>query len=327
MALAVGAELRHESRKYTPDPRIYGGEVYLQVAGQTQGSRNVATVYSELQVPVVKSVNIQLAARTDHYSDFGTSTTPKIAASWTPTEWIKVRGSITKGFRAPSLNEVGSSNTPFFNYINFDPKRCGIYKVDCDGYQDSGSAVANHTLKPETSLSQTLGFVLEPVKDLSIALDFWRIDRKNEIVYLDQTELINNEDSGNALYAGRIKRLPDDTLSLPGQTIPGRISTVELQFLNRGRTQVSGVDLDARKLFRLGDLGKVNLGAMVTYTDKYRTRHRRGQRVGQLFRDSGLSPRSRRVVGQLGERGVGSRCKGELSVRLPGDDTWSDLRR
>ena len=272
MALAVGSEFREERRNYTPDPRIYDGEVYLQVAGQTSGSRNVSTVYSELSLPFVKSVNVQLAARVDHYSDYGTSATPKLAASWTPTDWLKFRGSATKGFRAPSLNEVGSSNTPFFNFISFDPKRCGIYKIDCDGYQDSGQAVASHNLKAETSMSQSLGLVLEPIKNLTFAFDYWNIDRKNEIVYLDQTELITNEDSTNPLYAGRIQRLPDDTVSIPGQTIPGRISTVELQFLNRGRTQVSGVDLDVNSLIRLGDLGRLTLGSSVTYTQRYRTR-------------------------------------------------------
>jgi len=103
IGVAAGVEARHEQRAYNPDDRIYSGEVYLQVAGRTQGSRNVVSAFSELSLPVTKTLQSQLALRADHYSDYGSSVTPKVAIAWAPARQFKLRGSVSQGFRAPSL--------------------------------------------------------------------------------------------------------------------------------------------------------------------------------------------------------------------------------
>jgi iron complex outermembrane recepter protein len=270
LSFASGVELRHESRRYTPDERTYAGGVYLLTAGRSEGSRSVASAFGELDVPVMKNLESQLALRVDSYSDYGSSVTPKLAVAWKALDVLKLRGSMAKGFRAPSLNESSDTDMPLFNYIGFDPKRCGAFNIDCDGYNNSGVAKANAGLKPETSTSYAAGFVLQPTKELGIAVDYWRFDRRNEIEVLSQQAVIDNEDSTDPLYAGRIHRLPDDNTSIPGQTIPGRIATVETQYVNRGRTQVSGVDLDLRSRFRPEGLGVVQLRTAFTYLDKNR---------------------------------------------------------
>lgn len=270
IGVAAGVEARHERRYYTPDERIYAGEVYLQVAGRTEGSRNVVSAFSELSAPISKSLQAQLAVRADHYSDYGQSVTPKLAVAWKALDQLKFRGSASKGFRAPSLNESSSSNVPLFSYVDFDPKRCGTYNIDCDGYRNSGVISANKDLKPEKSTSYGLGMVVEPVRDVSLALDYWQIERRNEIVFVDQQSVIDNEGSSNPLYAGRVHRLPDDTLSVPGQSIPGRIATIDQLYLNRGRTQVRGVDVDARIVLRPAGMAPIRVGTSFTYMDRYR---------------------------------------------------------
>lgn len=272
LGFAAGAEFRHEMRNYRPDERIYSGQVYLQVAGQTQGSRNVATAFTELNVPVARNLESQLALRADHYSDYGSSVTPKVALAWKAQDNLKLRSSFSSGFRAPSLNESANSDTPLFNYVGFDPKRCGDFNVDCDGYNNSGVTKANKELKPETSQSLSAGFVFQPLRNLSMAIDYWQFDRKNEISSLDQQEVIDHEDSTDPLFVGRVHRMPDDTVSVPGQVIPGRITTVEKQFVNRGRSQVRGVDLDIQLGFRPEGWGVVKTRTVFTYLDRSRFR-------------------------------------------------------
>jgi len=270
LGVASGVELREERRKYTPDPRLYDGEVHLQVAGRSSGERQVASAFTEFDVPVTKTLRAQLAARADHYSDYGSSLTPKLAMAWSPVREVKVRGSASTGFRAPSLVESAKSDFPSFNSVGFDSKRCGIYGVDCDGYPVSGLVRANPNLQPEKSRSFTLGLVLEPGAGAMLAVDYWKIDRRNEIVSLGFDQILDHEDSSDPMYAGRVKRLPDDTASVPGTTIPGRITTVEQQFVNMGRTQVSGVDIDLRKDLVFSGLGRLRTQAVFTYLDSNR---------------------------------------------------------
>lgn len=269
--MAGGVELRREQRDYRPDERLYAGEVFLQTAGRSEGTRDVASAYAEFDVPLLQDLRAQLAGRADHYSDYGSSFTPKLALAWRALPQLKLRASAAKGFRAPSLVEASSTDFPEFNGVGFDPKRCGDWGVDCDGYPVSGVVRANPQLKPETSRSYGFGIVFEPVRGMSAALDFWQIDRRNEIAGLDFDQVLENEDSTDPLFAGRVRRLPDDTTSVPGETIPGRIATVERQFVNRGRTQVRGVDLDLRAQWRL-EGGTLQGSAVFTYLDRNRVR-------------------------------------------------------
>lgn len=269
---AGGVEVRRESRNYRPDERLYAGEVHLQVAGRSEGERTVGSGWAEFDLPLLPSLRAQLAARADHYSDYGSSVTPKLALAWKASPQLKLRASASEGFRAPSLVESAKTDFPEFNGVGFDPLRCGDWNVDCDGYPVSGVVRANPDLKPETSRSYTLGLVLEPAPGFSAAVDLWQIDRRNEIGALDFDEVLDNEGSNDPLFAGRVTRLPDDTLSVPGEVIPGRIATVERQFVNRGRRQVRGVDLDLRGRLRYAGLGDLQASAVFTYLDRNRDR-------------------------------------------------------
>jgi len=277
IGMAAGIEARHEQRNYHPDERIYSGGVYLQVAGRTEGSRNVVSAFSELSLPITKTLQSQLALRADRYSDYGSSVTPKLAIAWAPLRQIKLRGSVSRGFRAPSLNESASSDTPLFSYVDFDPQRCGQFNVDCDGYNNSGVVKANKNLKPERSTAYGLGLVTEPVRDLLLTLDYWEFRRRNEITFVDQQLLINQEGSNDPLYAGRVHRLPADTESVPGQSIPGRIATVDQLYLNRGRTEVRGVDVTASTRLAMSGTAPLRINLDMTYVDRYRVQSAEGE--------------------------------------------------
>jgi iron complex outermembrane recepter protein len=266
VSMAAGAEFRKEERKVTPDAAKVAGNIFGRGVGTADGERDVRTLFGEVVVPLMKNLEIQAALRYDKYSDYGNSTTPKLAFSYSPIADLKIRGSYAEGFRAPSLTEITRSATSgFFNGID-DPRRCnrasGI-TVGC-GLSIPGLIVANPLVQPEEAESYTLGLVWDINKDSSFSFDYFRILREKEISFLSLNEILLNEGSTDPRYAGRITRDPGNTnAAIPND--PGAILFVSTGFDNLGKTHVEGVDMDLRHRLNLGERGKLNLNAVATF--------------------------------------------------------------
>lgn len=264
IGVAAGLEYRREERRATPDVLKTQGEILGFGAASAEGSRNLVSAYAELRLPVLKSLEIQIAGRTDKYSDYGRSSIPKIGAAWTVLPNLKLRGSYAEGFRAPSLTEISKSSVSAFTQV-LDPKLC------IDGNQNECAQpiglliVANPNVKPETAKTYNAGVVFEPTKDSSLSLDFYKIDRRNEINILSLNQILNNEDSTDPRYVGRIVR----GKPAPGQTV-GQIQVIRTGFFNLGQTVVRGVDVDARQKFSLGEYGRLDASVLLSYTDQYK---------------------------------------------------------
>lgn len=277
IGVTAGVEARHEQRSYRPDERIYAGQVYLEVAGRVDGSRNVMSAFGELNLPLTRSLQAQLALRGDRYSDASSSLMPKLAVTWTPLQSLKLRGNVSQGTRATSLTESARADVPLYGYVGYDPKRCESFDIDCNGYPNSSLVKGNPGLKPERSTAYGLGFIFEPVRGFSMTLDYWDFRRRNGITFVDQQSAIDHEDSTDPLYAGRVHRQPPDSQSVPGQMIPGRIATVDQLFTNLGRTQVRGVDLTLRGRLPLPGTAPLHVGLESAYTDRLRDQMGDGQ--------------------------------------------------
>jgi iron complex outermembrane recepter protein len=259
MGVAFGLDTRREAFKSVPDKLIQEGDIGALGSSSADGSRTVSAAYAELSAPVVRGVETQLAGRYDRYSTFGGKFTPKFAVKWTPLTAVALRGSYTEGFRAPSLTETSSSPTRgFFNNIR-DPRFCPVPSETnpACSQQTTAESGSNPNLKPETSKSYNFGVVFEPTKDLSVAVDFYNIKRKNEITSLDVEYLLANE----SLYPQYVIR--DGTGALIGIKTP---------YENLGSTNVKGVDLDVRSSFSLGAAGKLKLTGVYNYMPTYKVR-------------------------------------------------------
>jgi iron complex outermembrane receptor protein len=121
VGLALGAEYRKETLKDRPSDAATSGDILGQGTTTTDGSRSSEAVYGELRLPILKNLEAQLAARYDHYSDYGSSTVPKIGLKYTPTDMVALRGNLGKGFRAPTLPEISPSTATFFVQV-IDPQ-------------------------------------------------------------------------------------------------------------------------------------------------------------------------------------------------------------
>ncbi|MCU0764578.1 MAG: TonB-dependent receptor, partial [Burkholderiaceae bacterium] len=119
LALALGGEARSERLSYDWDPAVLTGDSPIGSRLKAiSGSRSVYALFGELNVPIVRKLDAQIALRFDDYSDFGSTTNPKLALRWQPVSSLLARGSWSEGFRAPPLYSLSEpASTAFIRNI------------------------------------------------------------------------------------------------------------------------------------------------------------------------------------------------------------------
>lgn len=240
VGLAVGAELRKEMLRHDPDTQAYVGS-----GGGTpfQGKRTVKSIYAETTIPVLKQVEVQLAGRHERYSDFGTTTKPKIGAKFRPLDWLVLRGSFSQSFKAPDLGSLYTAQTTSFSStVLSDPKRPSDPPV-----QMKTVSGGNPDLKPEDADIWYGGIVVDVpgVKGLEFTADYFKFELSNLINSPSATSVLINEDR----IPGSVVR--DNTASTPGPIL--YLRTVPF---NVAKQNYEGIDLSlAYKLSgtRFGD--------------------------------------------------------------------------
>ena len=290
VGLAFGFESRKEEFDDNPLPVLSSGDV--QGGGGnlpvTQADRRVNAVFLELSVPFLKKWEAQFAVRHDRYSDFGSSTNPKVSLRWNPTKQLLVRSSYNTGFRAPSLPDLFQPR--FFSNTadtHNDPIRCpggnGIGPfvdegLECEAqFQNQLGGVNN--LQPEKSKQATLGAILEASPELTLGADLFWIKRTNSLQALSDTTVFDFFGVLDPINAqGRFVRnvrLPngscvgDDPLIPTPANIPCSINYAVQVQENVGVYTLTGVDFNGVFRFGLGGWGKGSLSVDGTYLHKY----------------------------------------------------------
>jgi iron complex outermembrane receptor protein len=259
LSLAVGGELRHEQAMLTPQTFTDKGDIIGLGFSAYEGRKDIKAAYAEVLAPVHKTVELSAALRQDKYPNISASTTPKVGAKWTPVKQFALRGTYSEGFRAPNIPESSAGGLAAFTRTT-DPVRCpggvpasGASSADCN-IQIGIITTGNPNLKPEKSKGTTFGIVWDPFPTTSLALDFWRIKRTDEI---------NQMTVGQAV-AGRGTVTRSDN-NLPGIPNSGTLLAVSAPYLNSASTTTNGVDLDFRQGLNLAEYGKLTLDVRWTH--------------------------------------------------------------
>jgi iron complex outermembrane receptor protein len=234
----------------------------------------------ELHVPILRTFSASPAVRYDHYQGTGAKTTPKIGLRWKPLDQLLIRGSFGKGFRAPSLTELYLPQTLGASSPGLtDPVRCPTTQstIDCNA-QFNITTGGNSKLTPETSDTFTLGFVVEPLTDLSLGVDTFSIKLKNTItVGIDQQFILNNQ----VLYGSLITR-GAPTPDCPG--CPGPVTNISQTNLNLGETDVKGFDVDLRYRAPATAWGRLGFSLVGSYFATYRAQQIDGSFLNEAGR-------------------------------------------
>ena len=152
IGLAVGSLMNFSSYSDVTDNETLAGNVLGNAGSSGAGHRTTEALYSELSIPVVKKkLELQLAGRYDHYSDFGGTVNPKAGFLYHVSSDLLVRGSVGTGFRAPLLTELyAGQSVGFPSFIDY--VACARYPGTsaCQAQQYQVSSGGNPGLKQET---------------------------------------------------------------------------------------------------------------------------------------------------------------------------------
>jgi iron complex outermembrane receptor protein len=309
LGIAVGAEFRNESFVDDRDPRLdgtitftnavngdfYGGDVLSNSpTPDTSGSRDVYSAWAEafvpiigdeMDIPLVESLDLQLAGRFESFSDAGETFVPRVAASWTVTDGLLLRGAWSQGFRAPNLvqvNDIGVQRSNDFD----DIVRCQaqvekgiIASLDnCVSSSITNFRSGSQSLKPEDTESINLGIVLSPsfIPGLTLTADYWEIEQKGIVglfgpanhIALDL--LLRSQGSFNPAV---VRLAPDqDTIDLfTGTSLApaGEIDFVTDNYANLDRRRTAGFDFGAYYDLYGTAIGDFRFRFNAAYLDKF----------------------------------------------------------
>ena len=164
-----------------PTTRIaaIGAQVFpgFRPTDATDESRNNYAVYLDVESDITRQLLIGVAGRFEDYNDFGSTTTGKVVARFSPVQRFALRGAVATGFRAPSLAQsfFTSTATNFIGGIPFEVKTLPVR-------DPVAVALGARPLKPEKSVNYSAGITGEPLRNLAVTVDFYRVNISDRIV-------------------------------------------------------------------------------------------------------------------------------------------------
>jgi iron complex outermembrane recepter protein len=258
VGLGLGTEFRHESSVI--NPRTYS-DLGIVAPAQVQtvdGSRNVAAVFYQVNIPIIHSLTFTQSGRYDHYSDFGGAFSPSFALRFQPIQSFTSFASFSRGFRAPTL--VENAQAAYVGHQNL-----------LDPFAPGGPATAftteltkgNPNLQPEHTKNYNLGFQLSPDPTTDFGASFYKVRIDGVIGTADPQGILNGNDPSLVI------RKPDGTVSFINQS-----------FINLGALDTDGFDFNWRKTLNTG-VGAFTLAGDWQYVWHYKL-HSPGQPTEDL---------------------------------------------
>jgi len=202
-------------------------------------SRTNTAGYIDFSQSLTEKWDASLAGRFEHYSDFGDTTSGKFSTRYAFNPKFAVRGTVSNGFRAPSLQQeyYSSSLTAWrTNTLTGNLEQNVTRYVTVD--DAAGQALGAKALKPEKSMNYSVGFVATPTSNLDLTVDLYQIDINNRIL---QTSNLQGTGVSNLLASKGLN---------PNQIVS--------YFGNLADTRTRGIDLVADYRYDFGQYGKVH---------------------------------------------------------------------
>lgn len=279
--IAIGAE--------HAESEVIGGTTQGPVANASRTpvavSREVDSVFGEVYVPLADndafgSLELSAALRYDNYSDFGSTTNPKIGLTYEPMPSLQFKASYGTSFRAPLLTNTVTARG--------GARLTGGFRPDAQGNQIPIAMLAagNPNLEPETATTYSFGVTFEPesLPGFRANLNYYNLDYEDQILSVqnDQTLLSQLDvyegvvvtDFGRPYSPAEVMAIPEVAAAMAegvqnrGLAFP-TLYLIDARPFNLGRTKTDGVDFDFSYTTHMagGDLTSRIAGAYVLSYD------------------------------------------------------------
>ncbi len=256
ISIAGGVSFRAETAKLEPK-----GQIGISKPQTTNGRRSIKEAYLETSIPLLRYkpfvflLELELASRYSHYSDFGSTNNPKMGLRYRPTHDFLIRSTYSEGFRAPSLNQLHQDSRQEFQFLDdpcADADNVGVL-LGCTDLADETIRQflvvtgGNKELVPEQAVSKTAGIVWTPsnLNEFYLSLDWFWIEQ-SEIIDT-RSQYILNQNALLGSFADQVVRENN-----------GNLSRIVASNINVGKLNVRGIDATLR--YRIG---KVDYGDIV----------------------------------------------------------------
>ncbi|MCE7069947.1 TonB-dependent receptor [Dyadobacter sp. CY327] len=258
--VAFGGEFRNERYKifagergsyYNYDPSLAGGSQGFpgySPSDVTDKSRSNAGAYLDVEADLTKKLLIDAAARFESYSDFGTTLNGKVGLRYKITNAIALRGSVSTGFRAPSLAQKYFNST-FTNFVNGE----AVDVLLANNNSEVTRALGIPKLKQETSQNASIGLTMNPAPGLSVTIDGYYVKVKDRVVLTGQFS-DEDEDIGELLKDLRVGQAQFFTNALSYTTTQG----IDLIIAHSTSLGIGRLSTTLAANFNDMDLGPVN---------------------------------------------------------------------
>jgi iron complex outermembrane receptor protein len=173
----------------------------IPVSATTDKSRSSYAGYIELDTDLADGLTTTVAARYEHFTDFGDTVNGKLALRYEFTPGFALRGSVSNGFRAPSLHQQYFTTTST-NFIGGFPVDISTLPVS----SPVARALGSKDLKPEKSVNLSVGFTANPLRGLNFTVDYYHIKIDDRVVL---TENLGAAGSGTAAVNLAVKAILD----------------------------------------------------------------------------------------------------------------------
>ena len=251
IGFATGYEFRRENLDSYNPWQIDAGLQIRPAIAEVHGERDVHAAYAEVVLPLAKGLEVDAAARFDHYNDFGDAFSPKIGVRWQPADWVVLRAAASKGFRAPSLSENSASTMISYSTSGVvDP-----HDPDQPGLRVSPTffTIGNTELEPEKTRTFNAGAVFSPWADGSLSVDYYRINVDNVIGSGNTTTLIANNNPADVLRDAN-----------------GKLQAVYNRYQNLSELQTAGIDIEARQRWNTASVGSFGIATALSHVIEYK---------------------------------------------------------
>ncbi len=277
--LALGGEYRKEEVNYTNNFALIrqAASSGLELAEDASGNRNVYALLAEISIPVLKTMEFNVAVRYDDYSDVGNNFSPKVAWRWQALDNLLLRASYNQGFRAPTLYDIYAPNSITFTADAWDdPVLCpngnpvpGADPARDCGQQFQSQGGGNKQLQPETSESWSLGLVFDITKNVSASVDYWNTRIEDTVGFIPETSIFGDPAKYANYYVRCSQLTPAEQIALVstcgGQNAVDPLAYIVQTQQNLGSIKAQGLDLSFQARSGATEYGNFTLAMQGTY--------------------------------------------------------------